>query len=125
MSLKLICLCLFFTSYISCSEILPKEELIYIKDDKIAFEGEINKTSQRSFYIYNNGSKNLEIKKLSGSCSCNFPTIEKNIILPNDSSRVTINFTPKAIGYKVETLQIISNDLIKPSLMVFLMTTTK
>ena len=89
---------------------MPKIEVI---PDSFNF-GEITwKNVNHVFLVINKGDDTLKIKKVSSACCCIKTKIEKKTLLPGDTTKLTVNFSPgghKLTGDIVRKISIHSND---------------
>src|SRR6266446_365467 len=71
----------------------------------------ISRGSDPSFTIVNEGSEPLLIEHVDSPCQCTSTILQKSMIAPNDSSRLTITFNSKEYIDSVRKyVLIVSND---------------
>ncbi len=74
-----------------------------------------NATLQREVFIQNTGRKDLAIRALQPNCTCITASVDKSILKPGQSSRVSISFAPKGRpGIQNKSIAVYSNDPRNP-----------
>lgn len=62
------------------------------------------------YNLYNNSSNIININKIVKGCgSCTKAFIDKNIIKPNESAVINVEFTPGSTGINRKTIQVLYN----------------
>jgi len=73
-----------------------------------------NDTLKVRFKIFNTGNDTLRILKLGTSCGCTDGYVHKKILLPNDSSLVSLNYSPILDRDSIVKSIIIENNSLEP-----------
>lgn len=74
-----------------------------------------------TFPITNIGTDTLIISEVKPACGCTTAPLDKNIIPPGDTARMTINFNTRGYkGYTSKAISIFSNDSTQSDLYVFI-----
>jgi hypothetical protein len=72
------------------------------------YQGE---TKMHTVKVYNNGTDTLKIAQLDAPCNCSIPSMDTDIILPNDSADLRITFDSKSfMGDVRKGVLVVSND---------------
>ncbi|HZZ71192.1 MAG TPA: DUF1573 domain-containing protein [Pirellulales bacterium] len=72
------------------------------------------KPSQHAFLFQNQGTGELQLSKGKSSCFCTVAEIEKPLLAPGESTRVTLEFTGQHIGPFSQHVTVGSNDPHEP-----------
>ncbi|MCE7934534.1 MAG: DUF1573 domain-containing protein [Chlorobi bacterium CHB2] len=76
-------------------------------------------TLKRTVQIVNNGGDTLKISKVQPSCGCTTAPLSKENLRPGDTATLDISLnTPTHAGETSKTITIMSNDSLRPSVML-------
>jgi Protein of unknown function (DUF1573)/CARDB len=72
---------------------------------------EVNRPATARFTIKNTGKKNLNLTGLYSACNCvTYKTLPEGLA-PGETANITLTYTPREVGDRLETVAFYSNDL--------------
>ncbi|TAF65701.1 MAG: DUF1573 domain-containing protein [Cytophagales bacterium] len=78
----------------------------------------VNEQVSYDFIFTNKGKTDLNLRQAKASCGCTATNPDKKVLLPNQSSKITVTYTGVGEGMQQKTISVFSNDPTQPTIVL-------